>query len=62
MTPFRFDDMLHSYPFGKAVPAALPLKEILAEVEDIAQFAAHTLPILLYTGDYPRQESNVENF
>lgn len=59
MTPFRFDDMLHGYPFGKTVPIALPLREILAEVEGIAQFAAHTLPTLLYTGDYPRQDSNV---
>lgn len=59
MTPFRFNDMLHGYPFGKTVQAALSLEEILAEVEDIARFATHILPTLLYTGNYPRQDSNV---
>lgn len=59
MTPFHFNDMLHGYPFGKTASAALSLDEILAEVNDIAQFAAHTLPTLLYTGNYPRKDSNV---
>ncbi|UYV19454.1 hypothetical protein K1Y77_01890 [Halomonas qaidamensis] len=59
MTPFRFNDMLHGYSFGKTVSAALSLREILAEVDDIARFAAHTLPTLLYTGNYPQQSSNV---
>lgn len=59
MTPFSFSDLIVGYPFGKPVSHALSLEAILEEVGDIADFSTHTMPTLLFTGDYPRSDSNV---
>lgn len=59
MTTHRFHELLTYYPFGLSIPEALDAEQIHEDIKSIAAFATSTLPTLLYTGEYPREDSNV---
>lgn len=59
MATLNFQDLLTYYPFGLPIPEALDTEQICEAIKDIAAFATSTLPTLLYTGEYPREDSNV---
>ncbi|QOR40621.1 hypothetical protein HNO52_20395 [Billgrantia diversa] len=59
MPTLNFQDLLTYYPFGLSIPEALDREQICEAIKDIAAFSTSTLPTLLYTGEYPRGDSNV---
>lgn len=59
MATLLFHELLTFYPFGLTIPEALDAEKIREDIQAIAAFSTSNLPTLLYTGDHPREDSNV---
>lgn len=59
MAVFHLHEMLNHYPFSLPAPNALPWARIREEVAETARFATQNLQTLLFTGEHPRDDSNV---